>query len=146
MNKDFRRSYPLWNMAFLIILAVMAVGFSSRYLTVTVEESAISIQSQSFGGILLFAAVVAYLVLIIIYLIQLRRFNRLNPDKKLSLFSIRPPEFMEEDEGMTYITRKAAQKVYTLMTWALPFLAIIVMLLPVSRLVIAWGILAVAFG
>lgn len=45
---------------------------------------------------------------------------------------------------MTYITRKAAQKVYTFMTWALPMLALAIMLIPVSRIIIIWGILAVA--
>lgn len=47
---------------------------------------------------------------------------------------------------MTFITRKAIQKVFTFFTWALPALALIAMLFQVPRLFVVWGILAVSFG
>lgn len=146
MKNDFRMTYPLWNMAFILILAVMAVGFTSNFVNVTKTDSSLSIQAQALEGFLLFAALIAYLVLITIYLIALQSYNRKNPERKISAFSIRPPEYMEQDEGMTFITRKAVQKVYTFITWSLPFLALIVMLAPIPKLFIVWGILAVAFG
>ncbi|WP_271852352.1 hypothetical protein [Planococcus maritimus] len=146
MKQDFRMTYPLWNMAFILILAVMAVGFTSSFVNVTKTDSSLSIEAQAVEGFLLFAALIAYLVLITIYLIALGSYNRKNPQRKISAFSIRPPEYMEQDEGMTFITRKAVQKVYTFITWSLPFLAVIVMLAPVPKLLIIWGILAIAFG
>ncbi|ALS74351.1 hypothetical protein AUC31_03340 [Planococcus rifietoensis] len=146
MKQDFRMTYPLWNMAFILILAVMAVGFTSSFVNVTKTDSSLSIETQAVEGFLLFAALIAYLVLITIYLIALQAYNRKNPGKKISPFSMRPPEYMEQDEGMTFITRKAVQKVYTFITWILPFFALIVMLFPIPRLFIVWGILAVAFG
>lgn len=146
MKQDFRMTYPLWNMAFILILAVMAVGFTSSFVNVTKTEASLSIEAQAFEGFLTFAALIAYLVLITIYLFALKSYNRKNPDKKISPFSMRPPEYMEQDEGMTFITRKAVQKVYTFITWTLPFFALIVMLFPIPRLFIVWGILAVAFG
>ncbi|MBU9672955.1 hypothetical protein KQ939_07135 [Planococcus sp. CP5-4] len=146
MKQDFRMTYSLWNMAFILILAVMAVGFTSSFVNVTKTDSSLSIEAQAFEGFVLFAALMAYLVLITIYLIALGSYNRKNPDKKISAFSIRPPEYMEQDEGMTFITRKAVQKVYTFITWSLPFFAVVVMLAPVPKLLIIWGILAIAFG
>lgn len=146
MKQDFRMTYPLWNMAFILILAVMAVGFTSSFVNVTKTDSSLSIETQAVEGFLLFAALIAYLVLITIYLIALQSYNRKNPERKIPAFSIRPPEYMEQDEGMTFITRKAVQKVYTFITWSLPFLALIVMLAPIPKLLIVWGILAVAFG
>lgn len=146
MKQDFRMTYPLWNMAFILILAVMAVGFTSSFVNVSKTDSSLSIEAQAVEGFLLFAALIAYLVLITIYLIALQSYNRKNPERKIPAFSIRPPEYMEQDEGMTFITRKAVQKVYTFITWSLPFLALIVMLAPIPKLLIVWGILAVAFG
>lgn len=139
-------TYPLWNMAFILILAVMAVGFTSSFVNVSKTDSSLSIEAQAVEGFLLFIALIAYLVLITIYLIALQSYNRKNPERKIPAFSIRPPEYMEQDEGMTFITRKAVQKVYTFITWSLPFLALIVMLAPIPKLLIVWGILAVAFG
>lgn len=146
MKQDFRMTYPLWNMAFIFILGVMAVGLTSNFVTVTQTDSSFSIEAQAFDGFLTFIALIVYLVLIVVYLFALRSHNKRNPDKKTSPFSMRPPEYMEEDEGMTFITRKAVQKVYTFITWALPLLALIVMVAPVPRLYIVWGILAIAFG
>ncbi|ANU19139.1 hypothetical protein BBI15_02415 [Planococcus plakortidis] len=146
MKQDFRMTYPLWNMAFILILAVMAVGFTSSFVNVSKTDSSLSIEAQAVEGFLLFIALIAYLVLITIYLIALQSYNRKNPERKIPAFSIRPPEYMEQDEGMTFITRKAVQKVYTFITWSLPFLALIVMLAPIPKLLIVWGILAVAFG
>ncbi|MDS8902193.1 hypothetical protein RLL02_01030, partial [Streptococcus pneumoniae] len=62
MKQDFRMTYPLWNMAFILILAVMAVGFTSSLVNVTKTDSSLSIETQAVEGFLLFAALIAYLV------------------------------------------------------------------------------------
>lgn len=146
MKQDLRRTYPLWNMAFILILAVIAVGLTSSSVKFIWAESSFGIEAQALDGLLMFAGIAAYLVLITIYLFALKSYNRKNPGRKISPFSIRPPEYMEEDEGMTFITRKAVQKVYTFITWSLPFLALVVIVFPIPKLLIVWGILAVAFG
>lgn len=136
MKTDFRLRYPLWNMGFILLLGVMALGFSSRFISILTTETSLTVSAQAYGGAILFGSTLLYLLLITIYLIQLQQYNKQNPDKKISPFSIRPPEYMEEDEGMTFITRKAVQKVYTFFTWALPAIAVIIMLFPVPRLYI----------
>ncbi|RNF40880.1 hypothetical protein [Planococcus salinus] len=146
MKNDFRLRYPLWNMAFILVLGVMAIGLNSRFVDVTKTENSLTINAQAFDGAIVFGSLLLYLVLITIYLSQLKAYNAKNPDSKISPFAIRPPEYMEEDEGMTFITRKAVQKVYTFFTWALPTLALILLFFPLPRLYIIWGILAVSFG
>ena len=145
MKNDFRLNYPLWNMAFIFLLGVMAYGLDQRFSTFTETETGYRIEVQVFDSLWMMVSLFVYLLLITIYLRKLKTYNRNNPGQKISAFAIRPPEYLEEDEGMTFITRKAVQKVYTFITWALPALAIIAIILPLPRLVIVWGILAVSF-
>lgn len=148
MKNDFRLQYPLWQMGFIILLGAFAYGLSSPVTEVVNTETENSIMISIGGTQSLFAmiALLLYFILLAVFAYQLRKHNKNNPHQKVSAFSIRPPEYLEQDEGMTYITRKAAQKVYTFITWSLPLLAAFAIILPLPKLFIIWGILLIALG
>ena len=148
MKNDFRLNYPLWMMAFILLLGVLAFGLNSpvaEYVN-NRNETSLTVKIEAFEGFIVFGAIILYLILLTIFMAKLKKHNEENPAQKISAFGIRPPEYLEQDEGMTFITRKAVQKVYTFITWALPFLATFAIVLPLPRLLIIYGILAIAFG
>ena len=71
---------------------------------------------------------------------KISKYNKQHPSQKISIWQIRPLEYLEQDEGMVHITRKAAQKVYTFFVWALPFLAMIYLVFELSRFGMILGI------
>lgn len=148
MKNDFRLQYPLWMMGFIVVLGLFAYGISSPTTEVINNGTETSITYSIGGAMGMFAvgSVIVYLIMLLIFSLQLRKHNKNNPQQKVKAFSIRPPEYLEQDEGMTFITRKAAQKVYTYITWSLPLLAAFAIVFPVPRIFIIWGILLLALG
>ena len=148
MKSDFRLTYPLWMMAFIIMLGVLAFGLNSPITEFvnTQNETSFTIKLEALEGFIVLCTIILYFALLAIFLVRLNKHNKENPGQKISPFAIRPPEYLEQDEGMTFITRKAVQKVYSFITFALPFLATFAIVLPVPRLLIIYGILAIAFG
>lgn len=148
MKNDFRLKYPLWMMAFIILLGVIAYTLDSPTMEYVNNSSETSMQMTIVPakGILMFGAFALYLILLGVFALRMKKHNRQNPSQKISPFSIRPLEYLEQDEGMIYITRKAVQKVYTYITWALPLLATFAIIMPMPKLFVIYGILAVALG
>ncbi|MDN3449113.1 hypothetical protein QMA09_02855 [Planococcus sp. APC 3906] len=148
MKNDFRLQYPLWMMGFIVVLGLLAFGLSSPVTEVinTETEQSVTISLGPVGGMFAMGSIVIYAIMLTIFLLKLKKHNKKNPAQRISPFSIRPPEYLEQDEGMTYITRKAAQKVYTFITWSLPALAGFAIALSMPRLYIIFGILLVALG
>lgn len=146
MKNDFRMQYPLWMMGFIVVLGMFAYGISSPVTEVinTETEQSILIELGPVAGIFAVGSVILYFLMLAVFSYQLKRHNKQNPTQKIPFISFRPPEYLEQDEGMTYITRKASQKVYTFMSWSLPMLAVFAMITPLPRLFIVWGILLVA--
>ena len=147
MKNDFRLQYPLWMMAFILLLGVLAFGLNSpvtEYVN-NQTETRMTIKIEAFEGGVVFGAIILYLVLLTIFMVKLKKHNEENPAHKISAWAIRPPEYLEQDEGMTFLTRKAVQKVYTFYSWALPFLATFAIILPLPKLVVIYGILAISF-
>lgn len=130
-------------MAFIALLGVFALGINSP--TVELTETSFAIQLEAFQSLLVFGSILLYLILLAIFSVKVKQYNKKNPHQKISMLAIRPPEYLEADEGMTHITRRAVQKVYTFYSWALPALATIVIILPLPRLVIIYAILGLAF-
>ena len=147
MRNDFRMRYPLWNMAFIVLLSVVAYGTNSpatKFIN-TETEISLTIQIEAMEGFMVFGSLILYLVLLTVFMVKIQKHNKVNPQQKISIWSFRPPEYLEQDEGMTHITRIAVQKVYTFYTWSLPLLATVTIFLPLPKLAIIYGILAVAF-
>lgn len=148
MRNDIRLNYPLWMMAFIVLLGVFALGInlSTTEFINNETETSMAIQLEGWESLLVFGSILLYLILLTIFSVKIKHYNEKNPNQKISMLAIRPPEYLEADEGMTHITRRAVQKVYTFYSWALPALATIVIILPLPRLVIIYSILGLAFG
>lgn len=147
MKNDIRLNYPLWMMGFIALLGVLAYGIHSPE-TVFIDnetETSLSIQIGPFESFLIFGSIIVYLILMTVFTAKIKEYNRRNPHQKISMFSLRPPEYLEADEGMTHITRRAVQKVYSFYSIALPALATVVIILPIPRLLIIFAILGLAF-
>lgn len=147
MKKDFRVQYPLWQMAFIVLFGFIAISFTgaSSQLILNDEEFSYSLEFPAVETILLSIALALTFILLILFFIKVTNHNKRNPQQKLSFWQIKPIEYLEEDEGMTYITRRAAQKVYTFFVWALPFTATIYLVFDLSRFWIIFVILFLAF-
>ncbi|TWT08955.1 hypothetical protein [Planomicrobium sp. CPCC 101079] len=148
MKNDIRLNYPIWMMAFIVLLGVFAYGINSptREWVNSSTETSLTVKVEALEGFMVFASLLLYIILLTVFLWKVKKHNTENPKQKISIWSIRPPEYLEQDEGMTHITRIAVQKVYTFITWSLPMLATVAILLPLPRLMLIYGILAVAFG
>ena len=144
MKKDFRVQYPLWQMTFIVLFGFMAFGFTgaSTELINTTDEMSLSFELAALESVLVLGSLLLTSVLITIFFFKISKFNQMNPSQKLSMWQIRPIEFLEQDEGMTHITRRASQKVYAFFVWALPFLAVIYMVFELPRF---WMILGILF-
>lgn len=120
MKNDIRLTYPLWMMAFVALFGAFAYGIHSP--TMTKTETSFMLEIGGLEGFVLLTSLLLYLILLTIFLVKVTKHNKENPKQKLAIWSIRPPEYLEQDEGMTHITRVAVQKVYTFYTWSLPLL------------------------
>ena len=125
---NIRMIYPLFNILSCIILLFMGWGFTRSNATFT--ENFLEYTIHPVG-------IIAWLVLVILITsvsIVVNRHNKKNPDKKINTFSIKPPEYNEEDEMYQYATMNATKKVYTFLTWALPtILAFLLIPFPFSK-------------
>jgi len=144
MKKDFRVQYPLWQMTFIVLFGIMAFGLTgaSTELIHTENELSYSMELAKIESFSVLGATIITFVLVIIFFIKISKHNKQHPSQKLSIWQIRPIEYLEQDEGMTHITRRASQKVYTFFVWALPFLAVLFMIFELPRL---WMILGILF-
>ena len=147
MKKDFRVQYPLWQMAFIVLLGLMIfsiTGASTEFIH-TDDKLLIGAEFPPLESILLFSFIFLTFLLIVIFSLKLTKHNKQHPTQKLSMWQIRPIEYLEQDEGMTHITRKAVQKVYTFFVWALPLMAVIYMVFEIPKQWMIFGILLLAF-
>ena len=119
-----RRMYPLVNIFACIILLVMTWGFTRSNVTIAFNFLEYTIHPV---GIIAWLCLVVF-ILIVAFVVK--RHNKKHPDKQVNIFSIRPPEYNEEDEMYQYATMKATRKVYSFITFALPVGLIVPMILP----------------
>jgi len=146
MKKDFRVQYPLWQIAFIVLFGFLAfsiTGASTEFIN-SEDEFSYSLELAAFESLLFFGSISLTFVLGAIFASKIVKHNKQHPTQKLTMWQIRPLEFLEQDEGMTHITRRAAQKVYTFFVWALPALAVIYLVFELSRFWVIIGILILA--
>lgn len=120
--------YPILNILSCIILLFMGWGFTRSNATITKNFLEYTIHP---------VGIIAWLVLVVFVFMLLfivRRHNKKYPDKKIKAFSMKPPEYNEDDEMYQYATMNATKKVYTFLTWALPtILALLLLPIPFSK-------------
>ncbi len=146
IKKDIRIQYPLWQMAFIILfggIVFVITGASTEFVNTDAELS-YRIDLRSLETVVMLVTGLLTIILLAIFTRKVSLHNKQNPNKKISLWQVRPVEYLEQDEGLIYITRRAAQKVYTFFVWALPTTAMLYMLLDLSKFVMIAGILIIA--
>ena len=115
MKKDFRIQYPLWQIGFLLMatfgLFVSQGGYSDLLLALNLEM---------LGAIIAVFLVPLFIGFGLTFRKRLAAHNKNYPNQRLSFFQLRPFEYIEDDEGWQFITRRATQKVYAFFTGALP--------------------------
>lgn len=121
---NIRILYPFYNILSCIILLFIGWGFTRS--TTTVTENSMEYTLHPVGVIAWFVLI----LFIIVMMVLMNHYNKKNPDKRINPFSIKPPEYNEEDEMYQYATMNATKKVYTFLTWALP-LILVLLLLPI---------------
>ena len=65
MKNDFRLNYPLWMMAFILLLGVLAFGLNSpvaEYVN-NRNETSLTVKIEAFEGFIVFGAIILYLIL-----------------------------------------------------------------------------------
>ena len=139
--------YSLWLLAFIVLLGLIlfSVDGATTEFIHNEDELRFGTQFPPLESVLLYGSIFLTFLLITIFSLKLSKHNKQHPDQKLSMWQIRPIEYLEQDEGMTYITRRASQKVYTFFVWALPFMAVIYILFEVPRFWMIFGILFLAW-
>ncbi|MFD2044388.1 hypothetical protein ACFSTA_09485 [Ornithinibacillus salinisoli] len=139
MNKnDFRIQFPLWNITLYSILIICfysivrivdltVSNFEGVFTSIGVNWSMLPLKSFFIGFTLL-------IIFFIAYLTKLYRHNKENPKSKMYAFTVRPNEFLDDDEMLRIVTRNATKKVYILYVNGLPSI-VLLMLLPLDRFV-----------
>lgn len=147
MKKDLRVQYPLWQMTFIVLLGLMIFSFSgaSTEFIQNDDELKFGVEFPQLESVLLFGSISLSFLLIVVFSLKLSKHNKQHPKQKLSIWQIRPIEYLEQDEGMTHITRRAAQKVYTFFVWALPFMAVLYIVVDIPKYWMIFGILFLAW-
>lgn len=142
MKNDLRISYPLWMICFilLIVASVYLVGT-----TAVVEDHGaegvlfmLNLESKLIPFFILFILLIGSLV---VFFIKIFKHNRNDPNRKFSLFYLKPPEYIEDDELFQQATGWATKKVYTFFVTAIPLLALLFILLPIGRMWMVIGVL-----
>jgi len=146
MKNDFRVQYPLWQMAFIILFGGIAFSFtgaSTEFIN-SEDEFSYSMKLETLESGVISVTILLTFILLAIFTMKVSQHNKQNPDKKISMWQIRPVEYLEQDKGMTYITRRAAQKVYTFFSWAIPTIAMLYLIFDFSKFWMIVGILLIA--
>ncbi|MGP4071792.1 hypothetical protein ACTWQB_04480 [Piscibacillus sp. B03] len=136
--KDLRVQYPLWNVALFLIFMIFAYGvvhwvdalwYDSEIVVQFTEEGSvwnIGVVFSTIAGLGLFT------LFFLLYTIKWRKHNKANPNQKMPFLTIKPGEFIEDDELLNRVTQNATRKVYTLYTNALPII-VMTMFFPLDR-------------
>ncbi|MEI4769325.1 hypothetical protein WAX74_06655 [Psychrobacillus sp. FJAT-51614] len=138
MKKDFRVQYPLWQMGFALLFLLFAIVITGTITNFANSNSSFiySVELGALEGFIMFLLIPVYIVMVIIFGAKISKYNKNNPRNKITIWSSKPPEYMEDDEAWQMITNKATQKVYTFFSWSLPLSAVILIFLPTSKLLI----------
>ncbi len=154
MNKnDFRLQMPLWNAGFIfigmiiLISVVYAMETSNNYLeNIPYEDGTFLSNNPAF--ILFIGGAILFIIFIYIFSLKLIQYNKMNPTRKMNLFSIsilHLPEFVDDDEMMQQITNTATRKVYVYYSSMIP-LILLLLVFPLHRYVYILAISLLIIG
>lgn len=128
MKQLFSIKSPLWQIiaaSFLYVILLLIIHDAPN------DQSGLT---PTRVGLLIGAA--AVLLYTVIYIISVITYNKKHPDHRLSVTGIKPPEILDEDEGMNMLTARATKRVYRYHAFALPFLAVFITIIEASLTVV----------
>ena len=148
MKNDMRITYPLWQMAFITILMayVILIGRSANFEVYDEGGFMFTVNLGLVNMILVNAIFLLMVILLISFIVKVGKHNKRFPKRKISLFSFKPQEYMDDDELFQEVTRRATQKVYSFFSVALPVIAVFFMMLPIPRIWMIMSILLLSLG
>jgi len=148
MKNDMRIMYPLWQMGAIVILLVLVlvIGFSSVFTTLENGGFEFAVNFHEGLGVIAGGTLLLLFFYFLLFSWNVVKHNRLMPKHKIKVFSLKPQEYMEDDELFEEITKRATKKVYSYFVTALPILAAIYILLPIGKTLMIVGILLIAVG
>ncbi|WP_336825564.1 hypothetical protein [Sporosarcina sp. USHLN248] len=149
MKGDMRFTYPLWQMGFILLLIGITtiIGIASDYKLTNSADSFLfefTLEGNSFWYTAIWLAVL--LIYLVIFRWKLHQHNKRNTGHKLKFSSLKPQEYMNDDELFEDVTRRATQKVYSYFTIALPFVAGFFLILPIGKFGMLNVLLLLAIG
>ena len=146
MKNDLRVTFPLWMMGFILLIAatIYFIGTTAVVEGRGMDEVTFifSLESNLFLFSILYVLVIGSLIT---FFIKVIKHNRKHPHKKISLFYLKPPEYIEDDELFQQATGLATKKVYTFFASAIPLLAVLYILLPIGKMWMVIGLLLLGF-
>lgn len=149
MKGDMRYSYPIWQMGFILLLIALTtiIGYTWDYeFSNDTDSFLFQLNLEGFG----FWGLAAWLAVLVMYLLifgwKIHLHNKRNPSHQLKIMTLKPQEYMEDDELFEEVTRRATQKVYSYFTVALPFLATFFLILPIGKFGMLNALLLLAIG
>ena len=148
MKGDMRVSMPLWQMGSIVILMVLVlmIGLSSTFTAFDDGGFEFELQLQNGPAIVFGVFLIVFFLYMAIFYGFVAKHNKLFPEQKINILSIKPPEYMDDDELFEEMTKRATKKVYTYFVWALPILAGFYIGAPIGRTWMVLGILLLALG
>ncbi|WP_025783975.1 hypothetical protein [Sporosarcina sp. D27] len=148
MKNDMRITYPLWQMAgiFIIMGFVLLVGYAATVNTFSDGGFGFEISMSGNSGILLNAMMVIVVFYLLLFCLRIAKHNKRMPKHKISMTTYKPQEYLEDDELFQDVTKQATKKVYTYFAWALPVMAGVYLMLPISKTWMIVGVLLLAAG
>lgn len=146
MKNDMRITYPLWEMGFIAILMglVFLIGRSASFEVFDEGGFMFTVNLPFMNGIIVYVLLLLFVILAVCFIVKVGKHNKRFPKRKISLFSFKPQEYMNDDELFQEVTRRATQKVYSFFSVALPVIAVFFMMLPIPRIWMILGILSLS--
>ena len=146
MKNDLRVTYPLWMMCFILLIAasIYFIGTTAVIEGRGIDEFTFSINLES--NLIIFS--ILFILIwgsLITFFIKIFKHNRKYPHRKLPLFYLKPPEYIEDDELFQQATGLATKKVYTFFASAIPFLSVLYIVLPIGKMWMIIGLLLLGF-
>ena len=143
-----RITYPLWQMGFIAIIMalVFLIGISAKFEVYDDGGFMFTAELPFWNGIIVSALLLSVFIVMAIFIRKVIQHNKIFPMHKISLFTIKPQEYMDDDELFQEVTRRATQKVYSFFSVALPTIAVIFMIIPIPRVWMILGILSLSIA
>lgn len=147
LKNDMRITFPLWQMGFIVITMIITllIGLSSVSI---VENNSfeLGVNLQGKWGVIWGVALLVLVFYLVLFSRNIAKHNRRMPKHKITVFSWKPQEYMEDDELFQEVTKRATKKVYSYFVLAIPLLAGLSIGFQIGTIGMVIGLLLLSIG